>query len=37
MGSSPWFWRTAAGAEADLVIARGKELVVIEIKAGTKG
>ena len=37
MGSSPWFWRTAAGAEADLVIDRGNERVVIEIKAGHGG
>lgn len=29
-----FFWRTAAGAEADLVIDRGSELFAIEIKCG---
>jgi predicted AAA+ superfamily ATPase len=29
-----WFWRTAAGAEIDLVLDRGGERVPIEIKAG---
>lgn len=33
-GSTAWFWRTAAGAEADLVLERGSERVAIEIKAG---
>jgi predicted AAA+ superfamily ATPase len=28
MGSSPWFWRTAAGAEADLVSERGSEAAI---------
>jgi predicted AAA+ superfamily ATPase len=30
----PCFWRTAAGAEVDLVLDRGGERVPIEIKAG---
>ena len=34
IGSSPWFWRTAAGAEVDLVIDRGSERIALEIKAG---
>ncbi len=29
-----FFWRTAAGAEADLVIDRGDSLAVVEFKAG---
>ncbi len=33
-GSTAWFWRTAAGAEADLVLDRGSEKIAIEIKAG---
>ena len=33
-GSQPWFWRTAAGAEIDLVLDRGSERVAVEIKAG---
>lgn len=32
--STPWFWRTAAGAEVDLLLDRGGERVAIEIKAG---
>lgn len=30
-----WFWRTATGDEADLVIDRGGELLALEIKAGS--
>ena len=33
-GSQPWFWRTAAGAEIDLVIERGHERVAVEVKTG---
>ena len=33
--SAPWFWRTAAGAEVDLLLDRGSEKVAIEIKAGS--
>lgn len=32
--SQPYFWRTAAGAEVDLLLDRGNERVAIEIKAG---
>lgn len=32
--SEPYFWRTAAGAEVDLVLARGDTMSVIEVKAG---
>ncbi len=32
--STPWFWRTAAGAEVDLLLDRGSEKMAIEIKAG---
>ena len=35
--STPWFWRTAAGAEVDLLLDRGSERVAIEIKAGHGG
>lgn len=35
--STPWFWRTAAGAEVDLLLDRGSEKVAIEIKAGRGG
>jgi predicted AAA+ superfamily ATPase len=35
--STPWFWRTAAGAEVDLLLDRGGERVAIEIKAGRGG
>lgn len=35
--SSPWFWRTTAGAEVDLMIDRGNEKVALEIKAGRGG
>ncbi|MSQ70520.1 MAG: ATP-binding protein [Betaproteobacteria bacterium] len=35
--SSPWFWRTAAGAEVDLLLDRGNERVALEIKAGRGG
>ncbi len=31
-GSQPWFWRTAAGAEIDLVIERGNVRVALEVK-----
>lgn len=30
-----YFWRTQAGAEADLLIENGRELLAIEIKAGS--
>lgn len=33
-GSSFYFWRTQAGAEADLLIESGRERVVVEIKSG---
>lgn len=33
-GSQPWFWRTAAGAEIDLVIERGNVRTAIEVKTG---
>jgi predicted AAA+ superfamily ATPase len=36
-GATPWFWRTAAGAEVDLIIDRGGEKVALEIKAGRGG
>lgn len=32
--SQPYFWRTAAGAEVDLVLDRGHERIAVEIKAG---
>jgi uncharacterized protein len=32
--SQAYFWRTAAGAEIDLVLDRGSERIAIEIKAG---
>ncbi len=35
--AQPYFWRTAAGAEIDLVLDRGGERVPIEIKAGRGG
>ena len=35
--SLPWFWRTAAGAEVDLLIDRGGEKIALEIKAGRGG
>jgi len=33
-GTQAFFWRTAAGAEIDLVLDRGSERVAVEIKAG---
>jgi predicted AAA+ superfamily ATPase len=33
-GAQPCFWRTAAGAEIDLVLDRGSERVAVEVKAG---
>jgi uncharacterized protein len=33
-GTPAFFWRTAAGAEVDLVLDRGNERVALEIKAG---
>jgi uncharacterized protein len=33
-GTQAFFWRTAAGAEIDLVLDRGNERVALEIKAG---
>ncbi|MFO1270013.1 MAG: ATP-binding protein [Rubrivivax sp.] len=33
-GTLAYFWRTAAGAEIDLVLDRGAERVAVEIKAG---
>ena len=36
-GTQPWFWRTAAGAEVDLVLDRGCDKVALEIKAGRGG
>jgi predicted AAA+ superfamily ATPase len=35
--SRPWFWRTAAGAEVDLLLDRGNSRVAVEIKAGRAG
>jgi predicted AAA+ superfamily ATPase len=32
--SQPWFWRTQAGAEIDLLVDRGDSRVAIEIKVG---
>ena len=32
--SQPFFWRTAAGAEIDLLLDRGDERIAIEVKAG---
>jgi predicted AAA+ superfamily ATPase len=32
--SQAYFWRTAAGAEIDLVLDRGNERIAVEIKAG---
>ncbi len=32
--TQPFFWRTAAGAEIDLVLDRGDRLAAVEIKAG---
>lgn len=32
--TQPYFWRTAAGAEIDLLLDRGSERIAIEIKAG---
>ncbi len=32
--SQPWFWRTAAGAEIDLLLDRGSERIALEVKAG---
>jgi len=34
-GDDAWFYRTAAGAEIDLVIQRGRKLTAIEIKRST--
>ena len=33
-GSQPWFWRTAAGAEIDLLLDRGGTRVAVEVKSG---
>jgi predicted AAA+ superfamily ATPase len=33
-GTGAYFWRTAAGAEVDLLLERGDERVALEIKAG---
>lgn len=33
-GTQAFFWRTAAGAEVDLVLDRGNERIAMEIKAG---
>ena len=32
--TQPYFWRTAAGAEIDLVLDRGRERIAVEVKAG---
>ncbi|MBU1122673.1 MAG: ATP-binding protein [Candidatus Omnitrophica bacterium] len=34
--SNMYFWRTANGAEVDLVIERGEDIIPIEIKSGVK-
>lgn len=36
-GSQAYFWRTAAGAEIDLVLDRGAERIAVEVKAGRGG
>ncbi len=36
-GSQPFFWRTAAGAEIDLVLDRGDRRIAIEVKAARGG
>lgn len=36
-GSQAFFWRTAAGAEADLVIERGDDKFVVEVKTAFGG
>lgn len=36
-GSQAFFWRTAAGAEADLVLERGEKRTVVEIKTAVSG
>jgi predicted AAA+ superfamily ATPase len=36
-GSGAYFWRTAAGAEADLVLDRGRARVVVEVKTAYGG
>ena len=33
-GSQPWFWRTAAGAEIDLLLERGNLRTAVEVKTG---
>ncbi len=35
--SGAFFWRTAAGAEADLVLERGDKRIVIEVKTAHGG
>jgi len=35
--SQAWFWRTAGGAEIDLLLDRGGERVAVEVKAGRAG
>ena len=32
--SQAWFWRTAAGAEVDLLLDRGTERIAVEVKSG---
>jgi predicted AAA+ superfamily ATPase len=34
--SQPFFWRTAAGAEVDLLLVDGRKIVPIEIKLGSE-
>lgn len=36
-GSGAFFWRTAAGGEADLVLERGARRVVVEVKTAYGG
>ena len=36
-GSQPWFWRTAAGAEIDLLLDRGTHRIALEVKSARPG
>lgn len=30
----PWFWRTQAGAEVDLLLSHGRRILPVEVKLG---